>query len=370
VNPKIAAADLRKQYLSIREEIDAGIARVLDSGQFILGAEVKAFEHEFAQYCGVKHAVGVASGTSAIQLCLLACGIGTGAEVITVSHTAVATVAAIELTGAKPVLVDIDPARFTLDPSKLSAACTQRTRAIVPVHLYGCPADMQPIIAFARQHGLLVIEDCAQAHGARYKGRLAGSWGDLSAFSFYPTKNLGAFGDAGAVVTNSAALSKKIKHLRQYGWNEDRISDNKGSNARLDEMQAAVLRVKLRHLSAWNEKRRSLAELYRSLLSETDLLLPIEPPETHHVYHQFVIRHPRRDVLKTFLEARGIQSQIHYPSPVHLQPAYRKLEFPPGSLPVTESTMKQILSLPIYPELEEEQVREICRAIRTFLDQG
>jgi len=370
VNREIPAVDLRKQYLSIREEIDTGIARVLDAGQFILGAEVKAFEHEFAEYCGVKHAIGVDSGTSAIQLCLSACSIGAGDEVITVSHTAVATVAAIERTGAKPILVDIDPASFTLDPSSLSAALTEKTRAIVPVHLYGCPADMQPIVAFAHEHSLLVIEDCAQAHGARYKGRLAGSWGNLSTFSFYPTKNLGAFGDAGAVLTNSAVLAKKIKQLRQYGWNEDRISDNKGANARLDEIQAAVLRVKLRHLPGWNERRRSLAELYRSLLAETDLILPIEPPDIHHVYHQFVIRHPQRDALKAFLETRGIQSQIHYPSPVHLQPAYRNLGYLPGSLPVTESITKQILSLPIYPELEDEQVREICRAIQTFLDQG
>ncbi len=349
---------------SLQPEIDAAIARVLASGQFILGPEVRAFEREFAAYCGIEHAVGVDSGTSAIQLALLACGIGPGDEVITVSHTAVATVAAIDLTGARPALVDIDPTRFTLDPAKLESALSPRTRAILPVHLYGCPADLEPILAFAREHQLFVIEDCAQAHGARYRGKPVGSWGHLAAFSFYPTKNLGAYGDGGAVLTDDPALAEKVCRLRQYGWNENRLSLQKGLNTRLDELQAAILRVKLRHLDAWNDRRREIAAIYRALLADTGLVLPSEPPEAQHVYHQFVIRHPRRDALREFLAERGIQTQVHYPLPAHLQPAYRDLV--PGNLPATEGISAEILSLPIYPELDADSVEYICGGLKKF----
>lgn len=367
MSSEIFPINLKAQYLSIQPEIDTAIERVLVSGQFILGAEVSAFECEFAEYCGVAHAVGVDSGTSAIQLALLACRIGAGDEVITVSHTAVATVAAIEQTGAKPVLVDIDPSRYTLDPSWLAAALTSHTRAILPVHLYGCPADMDPILAFAREHQLFVVEDCAQAHGAQYHGKLVGGWGNLSAFSFYPTKNLGAYGDGGAVLTDDPLLAEQARLLRQYGWHENRISEQKGLNARLDEIQAAILRVKLRHLSGWNDRRRELAVLYRNLLVDSGLTLPVELPETRHVYHQFVIRHPKRDALQAFLAGHGIHTQIHYPHPVHLQPAYRELG--QNSLPITEAVANEILSLPIYPEMQVEDVKNVCRAIHSFNNQ-
>jgi dTDP-4-amino-4,6-dideoxygalactose transaminase len=355
--------DLKAQTLSIQPEVDAAIARVFASGNFILGAEVEAFEREFAQACGVAHAVGVDSGTSAIQLSLLACGIGAGDEVITVANTAVATVAAIELTGAKPVLVDIDPQTLTLDPSDLESALTPYTRAIVPVYLFGCPADLNPILDFARAHRLFVIEDCAQAHGAKYHGKPVGGRGHLSAFSFYPTKNLGAFGDGGAVLTNDSALAERVRLLRQYGWDANRISQQKGMNARLDEMQAAILRVKLRHLERWNDRRRELAALYKSFLAEV-LTLPVEPPETRHVYHQFVVRHPQRDALRSYLLDHGIHTQIHYPIPIHLQPAYRELA---AALPVTESAADQILSLPLYPELRNEDVQRVCQVTQMFV---
>jgi dTDP-3-amino-3,4,6-trideoxy-alpha-D-glucose transaminase len=368
VNAEIPAVNLKAQYVSIQPEIDSAVARVLASGQFILGSEVTAFEREFAEFCSVDHAVGVDSGTSAVQLALLACGVGTGDEVITVSHTAVATVAAIELTGAKPVLVDIDPSSYTLDPAMLETALTSRTRAVIPVHLYGCSADMNPILAFAREHQLFIIEDCAQAHGARYHSKTVGGWGNLSAFSFYPTKNLGAYGDGGAVLTNDPALAERVRLLRQYGWRGDRVSEQKGMNARLDEMQAAILRVKLRHLDAWNNRRRELAALYKTRLADSELALPSEPPETCHVYHQFVIRHPKREALRTFLSARGIHTQVHYPIPIHLQPAYRELA-PNALLPFTEAAANEILSLPIHPEMTDADVENVCQSILLFTNQ-
>jgi len=361
---EIFPLDLKAQYLSIQPEIDAAIARVFASGHFILGSEVDAFEREFAEYIGLNHAVSVDSGTSAIQLALLACRIGAGDEVITVSHTAVATVAAIELTGAKPVLVDIN-SFFTLDPSQLESAFTTRTRAVIPVHLYGCPADMDSILAFAHEHRLVVIEDCAQAHGAQIHGKPVGGWGHLSAFSFYPTKNLGAYGDGGAVLTNDPALAEQVRLLRQYGWRRDRISEQKGMNARLDEMQAAILRVKLRRLNAWNDRRRELAALYKTLLADSEFILPVELPDTRHVYHQFVIRHSQRDALRAFLARHGIHTQIHYPVPVHLQPAYRELKA--NTLSFTESIANEILSLPLHPELQDEDVERVCQFIHLFL---
>lgn len=363
---EIPSANLKAQYLSIQPEIDAAIARVLASGQFILGQEVCNFEHEFAEYCGVTHAIGVDSGTSAIHLALLACGIGSEDEVITVSNTAVATVAAIELTGAHPILVDIDPVSFTLDPSLLAAALSPRTRAIIPVHLYGCPADMGTILAFAKAHQLLVIEDCAQAHGARYRSQMVGSWGHLAAFSFYPTKNLGAYGDGGAVLTNDHALAEKVRLLRQYGWHKNHISTQKGLNSRLDELQAAILCVKLDHIDTWNNRRRELASVYRTLLAETGLILPVDQPETHHVYHQFVIRYRQRDALRAFLAESGIHTQVHYSVPIHFQPAYNSLGLAPGALPVTETVANEILSLPIYPEITTDDIKTICHVIQLF----
>ncbi|MBI5840952.1 MAG: DegT/DnrJ/EryC1/StrS family aminotransferase [Chloroflexi bacterium] len=364
---EIPIIDLNKQYESIRSEMDEAIERVLKKGSFILGEEVSAFEREFAAYCGVSHAIGVASGTDALQFALLACGVGAGDEVITASHTAVATVAAIEMTGARPVLVDIDPVRYTIDPDQFMQAVTARTRAIIPVHLYGCPAEMTPILEFARKVNIQVIEDCAQAHGAIIWDRKVGSLGDAAAFSFYPTKNLGAFGDGGAVVTNNPVIAEKVRLLRQYGWKERYVSSIKGFNSRLDELQAGILRVKLRHLDKWNDRRRMAANLYLELLSGTELGLPSHAPDTLHVFHQFVIRHSRRDDLQAYLKKNGIHTLIHYPVPVHLQPAYANLGYSLGSLPNTELTAREVLSLPMYPELSNEDVERVCRSILDFL---
>ena len=363
---KIRVVDLGAQYRSIRGEIDAAIAGVLERGIFILGEEVERFEAEFAQACGTSHAVGVASGTDALRLALSACGIGPGDEVITVSHTAVATVAAIEQTGAKPVLVDIDPARYTLDPEKAASALSARTRAVVPVHLYGCPADLEPILEFARRRNLFVIEDCSQAHGALYRSRKVGTWSQIAAYSFYPTKNLGAYGDAGAIITDDPQLARQVKLLRQYGWEERSVSSLSGTNSRLDDLQAAVLRVKLGHLEKWNAKRRRLAGLYSTLLASTGLSLPIQPDDVTHVYHQYVIRHPRRDVLRQFLLERGIETGVHYPVPIHLQPAYQSLGLQAGDLPETERAAREVISLPIHPGLSEGDIERVARSLREF----
>jgi len=363
---KVPVVDLKTQYHNIRFEIDEAISRVLARGVFVLGEEVAAFEQEFASYCGVAHGVGVDSGTAALHIALLACEIGEGDEVITTSHTAVATVAAIEMTGARPVLVDIDPLRYTIDPEQIKAAITPRARAIIPVHLYGCPADLTPILETAHSKNILVIEDCAQAHGATYNGKRVGAWGDIAAFSFYPTKNLGAFGDGGALVTNNASLAKRARLLRQYGWEERYISNVKGLNSRLDELQAAILRVKLPHLNAWNARRQKLARLYSSLLSESGMTLPFQPNNVEHVYHQYVVRHPQRDRLKAFLAERGFYTLIHYPIPIHLQPAYQNLGHARGNLPITEQAAQQVLSLPLYPEMSEDSVEMVSRAVIEF----
>ncbi|MEW6030751.1 MAG: DegT/DnrJ/EryC1/StrS family aminotransferase [Chloroflexota bacterium] len=363
----IPIVDLKAQYYGIRAEVDAAIARVLERGNFVLGEEVAAFEREFADYLGAAFAAGVDSGTSALQLALLACGIGRGDEVLAPSHTAVATVAAIEMTGASPVLVDIELSRFTLDPERVAPAITPRTRAIVPVHLYGCSADLDPLLQLARRHNLSVIEDCAQAHGALYRGQKAGTWGHIAAFSFYPTKNLGADGDGGAVVTNDPALAERVRLLRQYGWRERFVSILKGINSRLDEMQAAILRVKLRHLDRWNARRRELARLYDELLADTGLTLPAQPKDAVHVYHQYVIRHPQRERLKAFLKENGVQTIVHYPVPVHLQPAYHDLGYSLGSLPSSELAAAQVLSLPVYPEMDEDAISQVSRLIHAHL---
>lgn len=347
-------------YLAHKDEIDAAIARVLDSGWYILGQEVTAFENEFAAYIGVRFAIGVGSGTEALHLALLTCGIGAGDEVITVSHTAVATVAAIELCGAIPVLVDIDLNTYTLDPNQIESAIAQRTKAVIPVHLYGHPADVESIISVAHRYGLSVIEDCAQSHGAVYKGHKTGAWGDIAAFSFYPTKNLGAMGDGGMVVTDNPELAERVRLLREYGWRQRYISDLPGLNSRLDELQAAILRVKLRYLDEENRKRQALAKIYDEMLSATSLTLPICVPGASHVYHQYVVRSEHRDSLREFLRKRGISTLSHYPVPVHMQPAYQSRLQCACSMTNTERVAREVLSLPMYPELTPEQVRQVA----------
>ncbi len=364
----ILCGNPKAQYLSHRADIDAALQRVLHGDRYILGSEVRAFEEEFAAYVGVAHAIGVANGTDALHLALRAAGVGAGDEVITVSHTAVATVAAIEMAGAVPVLVDIEPARFTLDPARVARAITPRTKAIVPVHLYGQACDLDPILALAKERGLLVIEDCAQAHGARYHGRRVGSWGHLACFSFYPTKNLGAIGDGGGVVTNDAALAARVRLLREYGWSERYISAVPGFNSRLDELQAAVLRVKLRTLDEDNRRRARLADFYDAQFGGGPLALParVEAGPDAHVFHLYVVRSPRRDALKDHLLQRGIVPMIHYPVAIHDQPAYRGRIATPGGMAVTERAAAEVLSLPIYPELTEAEAAQVVAAVRSF----
>lgn len=364
----IPQANPRAQYESHKTDIDQAVARVLDRGRYILGEETAAFEREFAAYIGAPWGIGVGSGTEALHLALRACGIGTGDEVITVSHTAVATVAAIELCGALPVIVDIDPRTFTMDPAALQAAITPRTRAIIPVHLYGQPAHLEPILALARPRKIYVIEDCAQAHGALYENKRAGAWGDIACFSFYPTKNLGAIGDGGLVITADPALAENARLLREYGWRERYVSDVAGWNTRLDELQAAILRVKLQTLDADNDCRRTLAALYDELLAGSSVKTPARAPYGKHVYHLYVVRVPggRRNDLQAFLKERGIGSAVHYPTPVHLQPAYRGRLGDSGSFPETERAAREILSLPLYPELSPDDVRRVAATICEF----
>lgn len=359
----------KPQYLAYKDELDAAVQEVLETSNFILGVQDERFEAEFARYLGVKHAVGVGSGTEAIHLALWSLGVGVGDEVLTVSHTAVATTVAISATGATPVFVDIDPASYTLDVRQLESKLTNRTKAIVPVHLYGYPAEMGPLLEFARAHDLVVMEDAAQAHGAEYGGAKCGTLANAAAFSFYPTKNLGAYGDGGAVVTDDDALAEQLRMLRNYGWDLGRryYSQIKGINSRLDEMQAAILRVKLKHLDEGNDRRRQRAALYKQLLrGVAEITLPEEREASRHVYHLFVVRARRRDELQAYLRARGIASQIHYPEPVHRQAAYQDMGYPAGSLPETERACAEILSLPLYPELPEEDVRRVAGAMRSF----
>jgi len=363
---EIPLVDLKAAYQRLQPEIDAAVAKVVAGGWYILGPEVRAFETEFAAWLGVENAVGVASGTDALLLALRALDVGPGDEVVTVSHTAVATVAAVELAGATPRLVDIDPVTCALDPALLAAAITPRTRAIIPVHLYGAPVDMDAVLAVAHARGLLVVEDCAQAHGASDKGRTVGTMGDAAAFSFYPTKNLGALGDGGAVVTHDPATAERLRLLRQYGWRERYVSDVPGLNSRLDELQAAVLRVRLRHLEAENDTRRRLAARYDAALSGLPLGLPAARPESCPVYHLYVIRAAERDALAAHLRARDIGTGIHYPVPVHRQPAYAHLGYGPGSLPVTEAAAAEVLSLPMHPDLPEAALDVVAAAIREF----
>lgn len=349
---------------SVVEEIESAVFRVLRSGWYVLGPEVERFEAAFAAYHGVDYAVGVASGTDAIELALRAAGIGPGDEVITVAHTAVATVCGIERAGAKPVLVDIDPVSYTMDPAAAEAAVSPRSRAIVPVHLYGHPADMAAIVALAARHGLVVIEDCAQAHGARLGGRLVGTFGHLAAFSFYPTKNLGACGDGGAVLCRDAQLAARLRRLRSYGQTSRYWHTERGVNSRLDEIQAAILSVKLKYLDQHNATRRQLAAQYHRRL--TRVVRPeLRPtgPEVFHVYHLYVVRHGQRDVLQSRLRARGIETLVHYPIPVHLQAAYADLGYRRGDLPVTERIAEEILSLPLHVGLSLAEVDSVAEAV-------
>jgi len=362
----------KANYLARKEEIDAAVAKVLAAGSYILGQEVAAFEKDFAAYIGVADAVGVASGTDALQLALRACGVGPGDCVITVSHTAVATVAAIELAGATPILADIDPVSFTLDPQSVEEIIQNlpagRLKAIVPVHLYGQPANMRAIVDIAREHGLLVIEDCAQSHGAMFQGRKTGSFGDLATFSFYPTKNLGAIGDGGMVVTDDPSLARQVRLLREYGWQERYISYFAGTNSRLDELQAAILRVKLKYLDQDNLRRQLIAQRYSSALAESTIALPRTSPGTTHVFHQYVVRTAKRDDLKAHLGDRGVGTLIHYPVPVHQQPAYAEKLPAVVGLRQTETIAAQILSLPMYPELTDQQVDTVCELITSWDD--
>jgi dTDP-4-amino-4,6-dideoxygalactose transaminase len=325
--------DLQAQHRGIRAELDRAVAQVLESSQFILGREVAAFEEEFAAYCRVRFAIGVNSGTSALHLALLALGIGPGNEVITVPFTFVATVATIRYTGAQPVFADIDPATFSISPQAIENAITPRTKAIVPVHLYGHPADIDPILEIARRHHLAVIEDAAQAHGAEYKGHRVGSLGDLGCFSFYPTKNLGACGEAGMVVTNDEALAAHVRKLRSWGQSSRYHHDFLGFNYRMEALQGAILRVKLRHLDAWTEARRAHAAAYNRLLAPAGVQLPAEAPYARHVYHAYTIRLADRDPLAQTLAAAGIGTAVHYPLPIHLQPGYRDPRYQPGDFP-------------------------------------
>lgn len=359
----IPFVDLKAQYLSIKPEIDEAVLRVLESSQFVLGEEVTAFEQDFARYCGVEHAVGVNSGTSALHLALLAASVGPGDEVITVPFTFVATTAAICYTGARPVFVDIDPTSFNMDVGQIEASITPRTKAILPVHLYGQPADMDPILDIGRRHDLVVIEDAAQAHGAEYKSRRIGSVGDLTCFSFYPGKNLGAYGEGGAITTSNVDYARKLRMLRDWGAERKYYHELRGYNYRLEGMQGSVLRVKLRYLEDWTEARRAHAERYSELLAPSHVATPLELPYSRHVYHIFAVRTPRRDALQQALAAQAIQTGIHYPIPVHLQPAYADLGHRPGDFPHTERAAAEVLSLPMYPELDDGQLQTVVTAL-------
>jgi dTDP-4-amino-4,6-dideoxygalactose transaminase len=360
----IPFVDLKAQYHSIKTEINFAIANVLESSQFVLGNEVAAFEEEFAAYCQAQYAVGVNSGTSALHLALLAVGIGPGDEVVTVPFTFVATVAAICYTGAKPVFIDIEPGSFTMDVTQLEKAITKRTKAILPVHLYGQPTDMDPISEIARRYKLKVVEDAAQAHGAEYKGKRVGGLGDLGCFSFYPGKNLGAYGEGGMVVTNNPDYARTIRMLRDWGQERKYYHDLKGYNYRLDGMQGAVLRVKLRNLETWTEARRKHATQYNQLLKNSGVQTPQEKDYARHVYHIYAIRTSQREALQKALNKQRIQTGIHYPIPVHLLKAHADLGHKRGDFPYSEQAANEVLSLPMYAELSQEQIEKVTTVMK------
>lgn len=356
------------QYQSYKNEILKSIKRVLDKGCYILGPEVEEFETNFASYCNVDYAIGVNSGTDALTLALRALAIGVGDEVITASHTALATISAVISTGATPVLVDIDPIHFTIAPECIQNAITPKTKVVIPVHLYGQPAEMDEIMKISEEAGLWVVEDCAQSIGAIYKGKKTGSIGNIGCFSFYPTKNLGAVGDGGMITTKDAKLALRIQRLRQYGWDKDRVTEEVGVNSRLDELQAAILNIKLKHLDADNKSRREIANQYNMLLDELELVLPVESPDTLHVYHQYVVTCENRNQIKKQLSERKIYAGIHYALPGHLHRGYaHRCVLPDAGLPVTEQTVKKILSLPIYPELAHDQVLRVISNLSQIL---
>jgi dTDP-4-amino-4,6-dideoxygalactose transaminase len=361
--------DLAAQHTALHDEIVAAMDRVLGAADFILGCEVERFEQEFASYCECDYAVGVDTGTSALELALRAYGVGPGDEVILPANTFIATALAVSCTGARPVLVDIDPTTHTLDVTRVEEAVTHRTRAIIPVHLYGLPARMAPILDLARRRRLIVIEDACQAHGARDHGRRVGSLGHAAAFSFYPSKNLGACGDGGMVVTNDGDAAKALKLLRNYGQAQKYFHLVRGYNRRLDTLQAAVLRIKLTHLDVWNDARRCRAALYGRLLHQA-VLTPAETDDAERVWHLYVIQASARDRLQAYLGAQGIATGIHYPTPIHLQPAYRDLGYHRGSFPVTERVADSILSLPMYPELPLSAIEEVADAVCAFVATG
>jgi len=364
---KIQFVDLRKQYAPLKDEILSGISRVLDGMQLFLGENVQALEKEFAQFCGAAYGIGVSDGTAALQIILRGMDIGPGDEVITVSHTFIATAEAIILTGATPVFVDIDPVTCLMDVSQVEAKITPNTKAILPVHLYGQTVDMDPLLEIASRHGLRVVEDACQAHGAEYKGRKAGSLGDAAGFSFYYSKNLGGYGEGGFISTNDAELVAKMRKIRDHGSGVRYHHDLVGVNGRLDEIQAVVLRAKLPHLATWNEKRREHARLYNELLKDTSVVLPTELPGNTSVYHLYVICSKKRDDLQAFLKDQGIFTGIHYPIPVHLQKAMEFLGYKQGDLPMTEQVVSQILSLPMYAELGDDEIKYVADSIKTFL---
>ncbi|MGI8860439.1 MAG: DegT/DnrJ/EryC1/StrS family aminotransferase [Rubrobacteraceae bacterium] len=363
---KVPFLDLRAPYLELKEELDAAYLRAMESGWYVLGREVRLFEEEFAAYCGAERCVGVANGLDALHLILRSYGIGDGDEVIVPANTYIATWLAVSYAGARPVPVEPDERTYNIDPDRLEAAMTPRTRAVIAVHLYGQPADMDPIVEVARRHGLKVIEDAAQAHGARYKGRRVGALGDAAGFSFYPAKNLGAAGDGGAVVTDDAELADRVRVLRNYGSRVKYHNEVKGLNSRLDELQAALLRVKLNRLDEWNSRRRDVAARYLEALDGVpDLALPFVPGWAEPVWHLFVARHPQRDALQRHLADSGIGTLIHYPIPPHLSGAYAGEGWESGDFPITEAMAGEILSLPMGPHLRESQVDEVARSIGT-----
>lgn len=362
---EVTFLDLRATYLEIKDEMDAAYQRVMNSGWYILGDEVTAFEREFADYCGTKHCVGVANGLEALQLILRSYGIGANDRVIVPANTYIATWLAVSNAGATVVPVEPDPRTYNLDPRRVEAAITRKTKAILPVHLYGQPADMNPINDIARRHGLKVIEDAAQAHGARYRGRRVGSLGDAAGWSFYPTKNLGAYGDAGAVTTDDDELADRVRVLRNYGSKEKYYNEEKGINSRLDELQAALLRVRLRHLDEWNARRARIAAMYLEGLRETGLMLPGVCGGADPVWHLFVVRSNRRDELQADLKKLGVNTLVHYPVPPHLQEAYPELTFRTEPLPITEAIHREVLSLPMGPHLSDSAVERVVKAVRS-----
>ncbi len=365
----IPFVDLKAQYAGIKDEVNTAIQGILESCQFTLGTEVAAFEDEFSSYCQAQYGIGVNTGTSALHLALLAAGIGPGDEVITVPFTFVATVAAIYYTGATPVFVDIEPRTFTIDVSKIEAAITKKTKAIMPVHLYGQPADMDPILEIAKRHNLVVIEDAAQAHGAEYKGRRVGSLGDMGCFSFYPGKNLGAYGEGGMVVTSNPEYTRTIRMLRDWGAEQKYQHVLKGYNYRLEGIQGAVLRVKLRHLEAWTEARRTVAANYNELFADSEVQMPQAISYARHVYHIYAIRTQRRSEWQQVLQDKGIQTGIHYPIPVHLLPAYADLGYVKGDFPHSEQAADEVLSLPMFAELSRAQCEEVSDAVALLMNQ-